>query len=380
MDQRTNAGSSHQALLICFSHLRWNFVYQRPQHLLSRAAGSYRVIYIEEPVFGAEAPMLTDYVTPSGVTVMVPHLPSGQDEATRNSQQRALLDDLLSNQMFDDLTFWYYSPMALQFSDHIHADCTIFDCMDELSAFRFAPPALIEMEKELLRRADIVFTGGSSLYEAKRAAHRSVHCFPSSVDKAHFATARSRIPGPAAGDQAAIPHPRIGFFGVIDERMDLALVALLAALCPQMQFVMIGPLAKISDDDLPRAGNLHWLGPKDYIDLPDYLSGWDCGFMPFALNESTRFISPTKTPEFLSAGLPLVSTSIADVVNPYGQVGLVAIAHSPEDFAAAIDAALATKDDAARLAQVDAFLAGKSWDETFKAMQGLIASHRQLAI
>lgn len=380
MDQRTNAGGSHQAGLICFSHLRWNFVYQRPQHLLSRAAESYRVIYIEEPIFDADVPALTGYVTPSGVTVMVPHLPGGQDEATRNSQQRALLDELLSDEMFDDLTFWYYSPMALQFSDHIRADCTIFDCMDELSAFRFAPPALIEIEKELLRRADIVFTGGSSLYQAKRAAHRSVHCFPSSVDKAHFATARRHTPANAAGDQAAIPHPRIGFFGVIDERMDLALVARLAELRPQLQFVMIGPLAKISDDDLPRAGNLHWLGPKDYSDLPAYLSGWDCGFMPFALNESTRFISPTKTPEFLSAGLPLVSTNITDVANPYEQLGLVAIAHSPEAFAAAIDVALATKDDAARLAQVDAFLADKSWDDTFKAMQRLIASHRQMAI
>jgi glycosyltransferase involved in cell wall biosynthesis len=371
---------ARQAGIICFSHLRWNFVYQRPQHLLSRAAQTQRVIYFEEPIFDVDAPRLTSYVTPSGVMVTVPHLPGGADEATTNSQLRALVDDLVADNIFDDLTFWYYSPMALQFSGHIHPDCTVYDCMDELSAFRFAPPSLVTMEKELLKRADVVFTGGSSLYSAKREAHRSVHCFPSSVDKEHFAMARRAASAQAAHEQEAIPHPRVGFFGVIDERMDLALVARLAELRPHIQFVMIGPLAKISDKDLPRAGNLHWLGPKDYAELPGYLAGWDAGFMPFALNESTRFISPTKTPEFLSAGLPLVSTNITDVAQPYGELGLVAIAHSPAQFARAMDDALATKDDERWLEEVDRFLADKSWDQTFNAMQGLIAGHRQMAI
>jgi len=370
---------AHRAGIICFSHLRWNFVYQRPQHLLSRAARTQRVIYFEEPVFDVDSPQLTSYVAPSGVVVTVPHLPGGLDGDTTNSLLRTLLDDLIADNVLDDLTFWYYSPMALQFSGHIHPDCTVFDCMDELSAFRFAPPSLVMMEKQLLGRADIVFTGGSSLYKAKREAHRSVHCFPSSVDKEHFAKARHPDPAQAPNDQYAIPHPRVGFFGVIDERMDLGLVAQLAELRPGLQFVMVGPLAKISDSDLPRAGNLHWLGPKDYAELPGYLSGWDAGFMPFALNESTRFISPTKTPEFLSAGLPLVSTNIADVAQPYGELGLVAIAHTPEQFARAIDDALAAKNDLRRLETVDQFLADTSWDQTFDAMQGLIARHRQIA-
>jgi UDP-galactopyranose mutase len=306
-------------------------------------------------------------------------LPGGQDEVTRDRQMRELLDGFLAEQAFDDLTFWYYTPLALQFSGHIQPDYCVYDCMDELSAFRFAPASLIAMEKTLLQRCDIVFTGGASLFDAKREAHRSVHCFPSSVDKAHFAKARDGAIIADEGDQASIPHPRVGFFGVIDERMDLDLVARLADLRPQMQFVMLGPLAKISESDLPRAGNLHWLGPKRYEDLPRYLAGWDCGFMPFALNESTRFISPTKTPEFLSAGLPLVSTNITDVANPYEQLGLVTIAHSAEQFATALDQAIPTKMNKDRLVEVDRFLADKSWDDTFEAMHHLISRARQIS-
>jgi glycosyltransferase involved in cell wall biosynthesis len=356
--------------LICFSHLRWGFVYQRPQHLLTRAARSYDVLFVEEPFHEDIAQPRLDLVkVPGGVTVAVPVLPHGTEGEAAESAQRFLLDSHLRNSGTRRRIHWYYTPMALGFSGHLHPDLCVYDCMDELSAFRFAPPTLIERERALLDSADLVFTGGQSLYEAKRDRHPSVHCFPSSIDVAHFARARSPN-GTGPSDQAGTPHPRLGFFGVIDERMDLGLLARMAELRPEWQFVMIGPVVKIDPAELPRPGNIHWLGGKSYDELPDYLAGWDVGLMPFALNESTRFISPTKTPEFLAAGIPVVSTPIVDVMRSYGNAGLVEIAADAESMIARAEALLARpKQD--WLARVDRHLSALSWDRTWGAMQAL---------
>jgi UDP-galactopyranose mutase len=261
--------------------------------------------------------------------------------------------------------------MALPFTEHVRASLVVYDCMDELSAFRGAPPELIERERRLLARADRVFTGGVSLYEAKRHLHRSVHAFPSSVDVPHFAAARKRQPDPE--DQAPIGRPRLGFYGVIDERLDTDLLAAAAALRPDWNFVLVGPVVKIDAAQLPRGANVHYLGPKLYEELPRYLAGWDVALMPFARNESTRFISPTKTPEYLAAGRPVVSTPIADVVRSYGETGLVRIADTPEGFVAAAEAAL---DDAKHperwIGPVDRALAEMSWDATWARMKELM--------
>jgi glycosyltransferase involved in cell wall biosynthesis len=248
--------------------------------------------------------------------------------------------------------------------------------MDELSLFQGAPRSLIERERSLLEQCDLVFAGGVSLHAAKRALRPDAHCFPSSIDAAHFRRARSteRI---EPADQAGLAHPRIGYFGVLDERLDRDLVAGLAAARPDWHFVMLGPVVKISAADLPQAPNIHWLGPKRYEELPDYLGGWDAGFMPFALNDATRFISPTKTPEFLAAGLPVVSTAVRDVVRSYGADGLVEIAAGPGEFAAALGRALQARDDSARLRAVDDRLATTSWDATWDAMQRLIMDRLQ---
>jgi glycosyltransferase involved in cell wall biosynthesis len=241
--------------------------------------------------------------------------------------------------------------------------------MDELSAFRGAPPGLLRLEQALLDRADLVFTGGRSLYEAKRDRHPRVFCFPSSIDAAHFGQARAPRPDPA--DQAGIPRPRVGFFGVVDERMDLDLVRALAEQRPDWRFVMIGPVVKIDPSSLPQRSNIHWLGGKSYNELPHYLSGWDVGFMNFALNEATKFISPTKTPEFLAAGVPVVSTPITDVVRPYGEKGLVEIAKSAEEMIAKIKTVLARPKEP-WLAKVDRHLAAGSWDKTWGSMHRLM--------
>ena len=362
---------SSERLLVCFSHLRWGFVYQRPQHLMSRAAREHRVYFIEEPLDADEGPLprLDLHPQPSGVTVAVPVLPRGASEAESAAAQRRLLDDLLADHAGAHWTFWYYTPMALAFSDHLAPDLCVYDCMDELSAFRFAPPTLRQLETALFDRADLVFTGGQSLYEAKRRRHLHVHAFPSSIDAAHFGRARRIMNAPA--DQAALPRPRIGFFGVIDERMDMDLVARLAALRPDWQLAMIGPTVKIDPAARPSHPNIHWLGAKSYDELPAYLAGWDAGFMPFALNEATRFISPTKTLEFLAAGVPVASTPIADVVRPYGERGLVEIARDAGAMARVLEELMA-RPRAPWLARVDAHLSGTSWDGTWKAMRALM--------
>ena len=358
--------------LVCFSHLRWDFVFQRPQHLMTRMAERFRVLFWEEPRTEAAlaAPRLNLRTCErSGVIVAVPELPEGLAPDQTAAACRALLDTALSDRT-GALVAWYYTPMMLPFSAHLAADCTVYDCMDELANFRFAPPDLLGNEALLLARADLVFTGGYSLYEAKRDRHPRVYPFPSSVDRAHFGAARAGQADPA--DQAMLPRPRLGFYGVIDERIDLALLEQLADARPEWSLVMVGPVVKISEADLPRRPNLHYLGGKSYAELPAYLAGWDVALMPFAINEATRFISPTKTPEYLAAGRPVVSTPIADVIRHYGEMAGVKIADGAEAFIAACDSALALAREDAWRGEVDAFLAQTGWDETAGRMLGLI--------
>ncbi len=356
--------------LICFSHLRWNFVYQRPQHLISRAARSFASVrFIEEPIFDdIDRPRLNEEVT-GDVRVVVPVLPHGLNPEQIEAAQQALLAPMLRPAR-RPLVFWYYTPMLLPLAGDVPPDLCIYDNMDELSAFHGAPPLLLRREEELLAQADIVFTGGRSLYEAKRERHHNVHAFPSSIDTAHFAQARDPVRHDPP-DQMSLPQPRMGFFGVIDERMNLDLVAGLADAHPDWQLVMIGPVVKIDPASLPQRPNLHWLGGKRYEELPAYIGGWSVGIMPFAINAATRFISPTKTPEFLAAGVPVVSTPIVDVVRDYGDAGLVEIADDAASMAAKIRMLL-DRPREPWLAQVDRHLATISWDRTWADMKSMI--------
>jgi len=365
--------------LVCFSHLRWNFVFQRPQHILSRFASDRRVFFVEEPVFDSDSAVrLVVTSTRSGVHVVVPHLAKGLREDEVNLALRALVDDLFAEYDISEYVAWYYTPLALAFTSHLKPRVTVYDCMDELSAFKDAPAALQTYEAMLFERADLVFTGGRSLYEAKRALHPSVFEFPSSVDVAHFARSRSVSAEP--DDQAAIPHPRIGYFGVIDERMDLALVEQVARMRPDWHLVFLGPVVKIDPATLPRLENIHYLGMKSYEELPAYLAGWDIAMLPFALNESTRFISPTKTPEYLAAGRPVVSTPIHDVVRTYGSTGLVGIAETPEEFVEFVASTLEGASNEAWLIAVDRVLATMSWDATVDRMRALVEEADGLAV
>jgi len=362
--------SENSTDLVCLSHLRWDFVYQRPQHLMSRFARVQRVYFVEEPIFTDDSTRLEISRREDNLSVVVPHI-SRLDRETRSVEeiQRKLLDKLFSDEKIKRFVLWFYTPMAISFASHLEPIVTVYDCMDELSAFKFAAPELFQNEQNLFKKADLVFTGGQSLYEAKKNQHERVFAFPSSIDVEHFRKARKIEKEPA--DQQNIARPRFGYCGVIDERIDIGLLGEAANLRPEWQFIMIGPVVKISDQDLPQTANIHYLGGKDYQELPSYMTGWDVALMPFAINESTKFISPTKTPEYLAAGKPVVSTPIRDVVRGYGESGLVHIASTVEEFVSACEKAL-QENSSERITKADVFLAKNSWDLTWAEMQKLI--------
>lgn len=353
---------SYQFDIICFSHLRWDFVYQRPQHLMSRFAGQGRVFFVEEAVEYAGEPFMNVVESEDNVFVCTPNASKGADISE-------LVTAMVNERKVETYVVWFYTPMMLEYMRGLSPKAVVYDCMDQLSAFRGAPPEMLAEEQRLFQRADLVFTGGLSLYEAKRDAHPAVHLFPSSIDVTHFAKARAidtDVP-----EQAGIPHPRIGFAGVIDERSDLDMLGAVADLRPEWSLIMVGPVVKIDEAELPRRPNIHYIGQKDYSELPAILSGWDAAMMPFALNESTRYISPTKTPEYLAAGLPVVSTPIADVMRAYGELGLVHIAATPAQFVDSLEKAMA-EDVGRRRKKADESLADLSWDKTFREMHKLI--------
>ena len=348
--------------------MRWNFVYQRPQHLLSRFGKHYSVYFIEEPVFYDHNDM--NLITDAGnVQVVTPHLNQNNKDDIIERQSK-LVQQLLDEHNINNYIFWYYSPMMYLFSKNFYPSLIVYDCMDELSAFKFAPPQLKETERQLFEKADVVFTGGYSLYYAKKDLHQNIYPFPSSIEKEHFAKARIHNQQPV--DQENIPHPRLGFCGVLDERFDIELIREAAQRKPHWNFIMVGPVVKIDEHDLPRGNNIHYLGGKSYNELPAYISGWDIALIPFAINESTQYISPTKTPEYLAAGKPVISTPIKDVVRPYGEQELVCIVHSAEEFVIAGEQLLTQTNRLKWLKQVDEFLAENSWDNTFNEMNKII--------
>jgi glycosyltransferase involved in cell wall biosynthesis len=350
--------------VLCFSHLRWNFVFQRPQHVLTRLAKRRAVLYVEEPEFVSGAkPHYEEEYPSSGVTVLRPVLPP-MERARAEREQRRLIDAYLKQHRIAEFIAWYYTPMAMAYSPAIPAIVSVYDCMDELSMFAFAPPELRERERQLFATAEIVFTGGKSLYYSKRKHHPNVHCFPSAVDASHFG-----VPAAEPEDLKTTGKPRFGFYGVIDERFDIPFLEAVAGLKPQWEFILVGPVVKIDESQLPRASNIHYTGARSYAELPAYLHHWDVAMLLFARNDATRYISPTKTLEYLAAHKPVISTPIADVVDPYGTRGLVAIAQTPREFVRAGERLLHEGVSADWHAQVRDVVAASSWDRTVEAME-----------
>jgi UDP-galactopyranose mutase len=364
-----------QYSIVVFSHLRWNFVYQRPQHLLSRLAAHHPVFFVEEPELDTAGPPRWERSTPEpNVVVLRPRtpVPAPGFHADQLPALEPLMAELAEELDGRTIVAWLYTPMALPLAEALAPDVVVYDCMDELSLFLGAPPELLSREASLIECADVMFTGGPSLFRAKQDRHPNVHCFPSSVDAAHFRVQGRELAEP--DDQAGLPHPRFGFYGVIDERLDLPLLEFIAKAHPEWQIVLVGPIVKIDPASLPQRENIHYLGQRSYQELPRYLAGWDVCLLPFARNDATRFISPTKTLEYMAAELPIVSTPITDVAEPYGSI--VYLGDTPAEFLAACEAALAAgpEERGDRAAKMRRVLAGTSWDVTVSAMESLLAA------
>tara|TARA_R110002020_G_scaffold85914_1_gene211597 strand:+ start:23831 stop:24952 length:1122 start_codon:yes stop_codon:yes gene_type:complete len=343
--------------IIVFSHLRWNFVYQRPQHILSRLSRYYNIIVIEEPIaIDGNGNYELENISTS-LTIVRPKV-----ESIAHIQH--VLKEL--NLQSIDIV-WFYSAAFVELIPYINANTMIYDCMDELSQFKGASQQLRVQEEFLIKKADLVFTGGKSLYETKSKLSPNVYCFPSSVDVAHFK--QSSTYSKISLDLAAIPKPIVGYIGVIDERLNLNLIHETALALPKISFIMIGPLAKIDEGDLPRAHNIHYLGMKSYDDLPFYLKHIDISMMPFALNEATEFISPTKTLEYMAAGKPIISTPIKDVTRDYSQV--IEIVTNAYEFSQAI-IKISSSEIKINKSAYESILKQTSWDATTKKMLQLM--------
>ena len=357
--------------IIVFSHLRWDFVYQRPQHLLSRLAKHYRIVFIEEPVYEADNTGVTISDPLPNLTVYRPITPVEQPgfDAAHMPYLAKIVRDI--GAQYDSPIVWFYTPMALPLLEEFEASLVVYDCMDELSAFKNPPPCLLQHESKLLEMADVVFTGGPSLYAAKKNRHPNVHCFPSSVDVHHFRQALDR--NAADASMRALPRPRLGFYGVIDERFDHAIISQMADAHPAWQIVLAGPVVnKIDPQVLPRQANVIYIGQQSYHVLPKLLAAWDVCLMPFAMNESTKFISPTKSLEYMAAELPIVSTPVKDVVDLHSDV--VEIASTTEEFIAACERVLAmpAAQQQSRIRLMRDKLSRTSWDATGARMHELL--------
>lgn len=364
-----SSNASERPLLLCFSHLRWSFVWQRPQQLMSRFADRYRVVFVEEPELAAdESPAMLSKRVVDGVTVLTPLLTKRQFESTygdtSNTAIRALLSEWLKrNEPGPRPVVWYWTPLALgACPESLSTALVVYDAMDELSAFRFAPESLLRKEAALMRWADLVFTGGPSLYRSRRERHPRVSCFPSGVDAAHYRKAAVGRTKPSADALT------LGYVGVLDERIDLDLIADIADARPEWTISLVGPPAKIAPEDIPARPNIFLHGMQPYDALPGFMATFDVGMLPFALNEATQFISPTKTLEYLAAELPVVSTPVHDVTELYGDC--VSIAANAADFVAATETMVAASagEVRTRKRQAEAHLQRHAWDAIVASM------------
>ena len=360
--------------IVVHSHLRWDFVWQRPQQILTRLARHHPVAFVEEPMFGdddAHVVISAPHRNVVRVVPMLPHAARGevdrQGETVARMLEEAFDQHPLLRRRFDEAIEWFYTPMAARtMLGRLGPVGVVYDCMDELAQFRGAPADLAERERELLAHADTVFTGGPQLYARKSRHHRNVHLFGCGVDADHYAKARDATTALPA-DVAGLPHPVFGYFGVVDERLDYALIAALADAAPQGSVVIVGPTAKVDPAELPRRPNLHWLGQRAYADLPAYTKAFDVCLMPFALNSATENINPTKTLEYMAAGKPVVSTAVADVVRQF--TSIVDVGHDHREFIALAMRA-AGAPDAHRLARGIERARSATWDAIVDAMRG----------
>ena len=363
--------------IIVHCHLCWDWVWQRPQQFLSRLSARHKILFVETmaPDPQLSSPMARFWTAPNfpNVTILRLQFPAWRwnDGAFVDRERRRLVKEFISGPgagQFEDPVQWFYDPMAVPaFLGQMSEIGVVYDCMDELSKFHCAPPQIKMREQKLLAAADVVFAGGRKLWQTKKLQNENCHFYGCGVDVAHFGNARrddTKIPD----DIAALKKPVLGYFGVVDERMDYELLVKLADANPDWSIAMVGPQLKV--DAVPQRPNLHWLGQKNYIQLPAYCKAFDVCLMPFALNEATEFINPTKALEYMATGRPIVSSAVADVVTNFGSV--VNIARTHDEFISLCRAAI-EKADSARIETGLKQAAENSWDGIIARLEKHIA-------
>jgi len=357
-----NKSKSNQYDMIVFCHLRWQFVYQRPQHIISRMSKVMKVLMIEEPV---------DYNQENENSATILQITDSLHVLQARVSDIPSIANILPNYITNNNISigWFYSPSFNSLLTSFNFDTVVYDCMDELSFFKEVPQELINQERELLAQVDIIFTAGKSLYESKSELHPNVYCFPSSVDESHFAKALNGIA--VAAEISNIQTPIVGYCGVIDHQIDLSLLHETAKLLPNISFVMVGPLSKITKEELPQEENIHYLGMRSYNELPSYLKAFDIAMMPFAINDATKHLSPSKTLEYMAAGKPIISTEITDIIRDYSTC--VSVIVTAEDFAESITFLLDKRDQLSLQMEYHDILKNTSWDATASTMQSIIA-------
>ncbi|MCK9687876.1 glycosyltransferase [Scleromatobacter humisilvae] len=354
--------------LIVFSHVRWSFVHQRPQHLLTRLAAWFDVHVVEEPVFADAEPALMSATHQNGVEVLTPRtkeFASGFHDS-QLAALRPLIADFMASRGLQEPLVWLTTPLALPLVADLEPRAVVYDCMDDVASPRVALPGLAARDKALMALADIVLTGGPSLHESRQGQHSNLHCLPGAVDAAHFAP--EHLDGDdvessvAAELHRGMPRPRLGFFGVVDERLDAELVAAIADRRPGWQVVIVGPVVGRDPAALPRRPNLRWAGLQRHEALPHLMSHWDVCLLPFARSEATRLLHPSQTLEYLAGGKPVVGTPVPDLVSLHADV--VRIAEDADGFVAAIDDLLAEPAPARAewRARARALVDARSWD------------------
>jgi glycosyltransferase involved in cell wall biosynthesis len=355
--------------LVVLSHLRWSWVWQRPQHLISRFARDRATWIIEEPMVADVARPEMSWHREGPVCVGRLLVPGPQRHIGFDAPEAAALPSLVAAAADGQVPMvWLYTPLALPIAHALHPDFLVYDVMDDLASFRGASPHLRVAQTAALDIADIVFTGGRSLYAGvvgRRSEH--THLFPSGVEPEHFASAKAM--------RTSHERPVAGYVGVIDERLDLELIAEVADELPDWDVHIVGPIAKIEREELPGRPNLSFPGPVDYRHLPKALAGFDVALMPFALNDATRSISPTKTLEYMAAGLPIVSTKVPDVVADFSDV--VLLADDVVDFAHHCRAALREAGTDAWEQRIAPIVERHRWDCIAGNMSDLIDARRE---
>jgi UDP-galactopyranose mutase len=355
--------------LICFSCVPWDFIYHRPQHLMTRFAKHFRVIYVEPPAYGEGHPSYELSYPKENIISVKLRLPAGLPEEQAANVQQEKLAQFLNDLQVKHYVFWYYSPVALTFTNAFQPVLKVYDCMTE---FPYAQDGIDvrALEDSLLRQADFVFTAGPSLHETRRSFNQNTYCLPGSVDIDHFYGARYYHADPA--EQAKIPHPRIGFAGVIDDRIDFTLLKAVALRKPEWHLVLLGPIVGLKKSDLPELSNLHFIEKKSYEELPGYISGWNITMLPFAHTDATRFINPLQATEFLAAGKPVIAAPVIDIIRTYGNRGLIQIAGTPEEFVRVANTHFTSRDKTEWNDHVAEFLSLNSWDKTWQRMMDMI--------